>query len=48
MADRAGKGQRRVLDGHDTAALRGRQFVHHGHDVPYWFFGQGILLFKTE
>ena len=35
MADSAGKGQRRVLDGLDTAALRGRQIVHHRHDVPY-------------
>jgi hypothetical protein len=35
MADSAGKGQRRVLDGRDTAALRGRQIVHHRHDVPY-------------
>jgi len=35
MADSAGNGQRRVLDGHDTAALRGRQIVHHQHDAPY-------------
>jgi hypothetical protein len=35
MADGPGKGQRRALDGHDTAAFRGRQIVHHRHDVPY-------------
>ena len=48
MTDGAGKGQRRVLDALDAAALRGRQVVHHRHDVPTDSSDKGLSFSKRS